>query len=180
MESAPEQVEVAGGFYPIRTGFRDWISFFSLHEDEDLTAAEKMAVSLHWYTEKIPDDVAAAYLALQKFAACETLPKSKRKKSNAGSPPAFSYLYDSTYLFADFIRYYQINLQTVSLHWFVFQALLEGLPEDSCTKQRIAYRCINLGAVKDKKERNRLAQIQRAVAIPRRPMTAGEVGNLFG
>ena len=84
------------------------------------------------------------------------------------------------YLFADFLRFYQINLQTTQLHWFAFNALFEGMPEDSSTKQRIAYRSVNLGAIKDKKERARLAKIQRAVAIPRPPMTAEEVGNLFG
>ena len=58
--------------------------------------------------------------------------------------------------------------------------LFEGLPEKSSTKQRIAYRCINIGCIKDKEERKRILQIQRAIAIPQKPMTAAEVGSLFG
>lgn len=43
-----------------------------------------------------------------------------------------------------------------------------------------AYRCINIGCIKDKEERKRILQIQRAIAIPQKPMTAAEVGSLFG
>lgn len=177
-DTLPESVEVDGERYPIHTNFRDWIAFFLLHEDKELTDVEKIHVSMNWYIE-MPDNRLAAYQALQEFAACQSLPKPKGKATGA-TAPVFSYLHDSPYLFADFLRFYQINLQTAQLHWFAFNALFEGMPEDSSTKQRIAYRSVNLGAIKDKKERARLAKIQRAVAIPRPPMTAAEVGNLFG
>ena len=173
----PDSVEVNGKTYPVHTSFRDWISFFFLHEDADLTDIEKVTLAMNWYRKAIPGNKAAAYQALQEFAACKPLPKAKGTGTSA---PVFSYLHDSPYLFADFLRFYQINLQTTQLHWFAFNALFEGMPEDSSTKQRIAYRSVNLGAIKDKKERARLAKIQRAVAIPRPPMTATEVGSLFG
>lgn len=176
----PESVDVDGTSYPIHTNFKDWISFFLLHEDRELTDVEKITVSMNWYRETVPANRTAAYLALQEFAACENLPKSKRKPSGAGAAPVFSYLYDSAYLFADFWRYYQIHLQGTSLHWFAFTALFEGLPEDSSVKQRIAYRCIHTGNIKDNKERNRVIRIQNAIAIPKAPMTASEVGSLFG
>lgn len=176
----PDSVEVNGKTYPVHTSFRDWISFFFLHEDADLTDIEKVTLAMNWYRNTIPGNKAAAYQALQEFAACERLPKSKRKTTGARSAPVFSYLHDSVYLYSDFLRYYQINLQTTPLHWFAFNALFEGLPEKSSTKQRIAYRCINIGCIKDKEERKRILQIQRAIAIPQKPMTAAEVGSLFG
>lgn len=175
-DTLPDSVEVCGKKYPILTNFKDWISFFLLHEDKSLTDVEKVHISMNWYIGR-PDNMIAAYQALQEFAACKSLPKAKGTGTSA---PVFSYLHDSPYLFADFLRFYQINLQTAQLHWFAFNALFEGMPEDSSTKQRIAYRSVNLGTIKDKKERARLAKIQRAVAIPRPPMTAEEVGNLFG
>lgn len=179
-DSLPESVDVDGTSYPIHTNFKDWISFFLLHEDRELTDVEKIAVSMNWYLETVPANRAAAYLVLQEFAACENLPKSKRKSSGAGAAPVFSYLHDSAYLFSDFWRYYQLNLQQQALHWFAFTTLFEGLPEDSSVKQRIAYRCINTGNIKDNKERNRILRIQNAIAIPKAPMTASEVGSLFG
>ena len=177
-DALPDSIEVDGKKYPIFTNFKDWIAFFLLHEDKNLTDVEKIHVSMNWYIER-PDNMIAAYQALQEFAACQSLPKPKTKKAGA-TAPVFSYLHDSPYIFADFLRFYQINLQTAQLHWFAFNALFEGMPEDSSTKQRIAYRSVNLGAIKDKKERARIAKIQRAVAIPRPPMTAAEVGSLFG
>lgn len=177
VDTLPECVEVDGTQYRIHTNFRDWIAFFLMHEDKELTDVEKIYIAMNWYIDQ-PKNSVAAYQALQEFASCESMPKSKQTRSS--NTLVFSYLHDSSYLFADFLRFYQINLQTTQLHWFAFNALFEGMPEDSSTKQRIAYRSVNLGAIKDKKERARIAKIQRAVAIPRPPMTAAEVGNLFG
>ena len=112
----PDSVEVNGKTYPVHTSFRDWISFFFLHEDADLTDIEKVTLAMNWYRNAIPGNKAAAYQALQEFAACERLPKSKRKTTGARSTPVFSYLHDSVYLYSDFLRYYQINLQTTPLH----------------------------------------------------------------
>lgn len=179
-DDLPKSVNVNGVNYPVRTNFKDWILFFFLHEDVDLTDIEKIMLSMDWYLDAVPTQKVAAYQALQKFAACDRMPKSKRKAAGVRRAPAFSYLHDSTYLFADFLRFYQINLQTTQLHWFAFNALFEGLPDESCTKQRIAYRCLNIGKIKDKEERKRILQIKNAIAIPQKPMTAGEVGNLFG
>ena len=110
----PDSVEVNGKTYPVHTSFRDWISFFFLHEDADLTDIEKVTLAMNWYRNTIPGNKADAYQALQEFAACERLPKSKRKATGVRSTPVFSYLHDSVYLFSDFLRYYQINLQTTA------------------------------------------------------------------
>ena len=81
----PDSVEVNGKTYPVHTSFRDWISFFFLHEDADLTDIEKVTLAMNWYRNTIPGNKADAYQALQEFAACERLPKSKRKATGAVS-----------------------------------------------------------------------------------------------
>lgn len=176
VDKLPESVYVDGTQYRIHTDFRDWIAFFLMHEDKDLNDIEKVYIAMSWYIDQ-PKNSVAAYQALQEFASCESMPKSKR--TGTSNTLVFSYLHDSPYLFADFLRFYQINLQTAQLHWFAFNALFEGMPEDSSTKQRIAYRTVNIAAIKNKEERARIAKIQRAVAIPRDPLNAYEVGNLF-
>ena len=35
-------------------------------------------------------------------------------------------MYDSPYIYADFMREYGINLSTAELHWFEFRALFDG------------------------------------------------------
>lgn len=78
-DTLPDIVEVDGERYPIHTNFRDWISFFLLHEDKELTDIEKIHISMNWYIER-PDNMIAAYQALQEFAACQSLPKPKGKR----------------------------------------------------------------------------------------------------
>ena len=78
-DDLPKSVNVNGVNYPVRTNFKDWILFFFLHEDVDLTDIEKITLSMDWYLDAVPTQKVAAYQALQKFAACDRMPKSKRK-----------------------------------------------------------------------------------------------------
>ncbi|MBP0975818.1 MAG: hypothetical protein J6P20_07125, partial [Oscillospiraceae bacterium] len=41
-----------------------------------------------------------------------------------------------------------------------------ALPDDSQCMKRIAYRSVNLSEIKDKRERTRIAKIQRQIALP--------------
>ena len=76
-----DSVEVNGKNYPVHTSFRDWISFFFLHEDADLTDIEKVTLAMNWYRNTIPGNKAAAYQALQEFAAnvCQS-PSEKQRE----------------------------------------------------------------------------------------------------
>ena len=177
----PDSVEVNGKTYPVHTSFRDWISFFFLHEDAGLTDIEKVTLAMKWYRNAIPGNKAAAYQALQEFAACERLPKSRTKSNGSTFRSRFGVSAVTAciciLIFCDTIKSTCRQHRCTGL---LFNALFEGLPEKSSTKQRIAYRCINIGRIKDKEERKRILQIQHAIAIPQKPMTAAEVGSLFG
>ena len=48
----PDSVEVNGKTYPVHTSFRDWISFFFLHEDADLTDIEKVTLAMNRGTKQ--------------------------------------------------------------------------------------------------------------------------------
>ena len=83
----PDSVEVNGKTYPVHTSFRDWISFFFLHEDADLTDIEKVTLAMNWYRNTIPGNKAAAYQALQEFAV--GLVRGLNLKSEKESPSSF-------------------------------------------------------------------------------------------
>jgi hypothetical protein len=83
------------------------------------------------------------------------------QKSNK---PAFSYSVDSDAIYADFWRYYNVDLATEDLHWWSFRSLLMGLPEDSNFKMRIYYRTCNLKDL-PKKEKQRIAKIRKEIEI---------------
>lgn len=176
----PDSVEVNGKNYPVHTSFRGLDFLFLIARRCRLDRHRKSDTCNELVSERNSGEQSSRLSGVAGICCLRTSAKVQTKNNGARSAPVFSYLHDSVYLYSDFLRYYQINLQTTPLHWFAFNALFEGLPEKSSTKQRIAYRCINIGRIKDKEERKRILQIQRAIAIPQKPMTAAEVGSLFG
>lgn len=168
--------------YPIKTCFSDWIRFFAIHE-ENVSPEEKLIRSVELlYEDKYPADIFAAYQALQRFSACEGIPKNANtgKKAGAGKAPVFSYLYDSVYIYGDFRRYYGIDLrQERDMHWYTFSALLTALPDTAETKQRIAYRSVNLSEIKSREQKQTIHRIQDAIRIPHENITAEEIGAIF-
>lgn len=82
-------------------------------------------------------------------------------------PPVFDWRIDSRYILGDFRHYYDMNLLSIDyLHWWEFRCLFAALPDDSQCQKRMAYRSIDLGSIKNDQERNRIARIQRSIAIP--------------
>lgn len=83
----------------------------------------------------------------------------------------------------EFREAYGIDLQSVPyMHWWEFQTLFIGLPDNTEIKQRILYRNTDLRDIKDKDERKRVKKIQEAVALKkkkRRKMTDYEIGDMF-
>jgi len=177
--SLPCCVNVNGIEYPVKTSFRNWIEFFTLHENNNISSEDKVMRSMSLYTERYPSNILAAYSALQNFSACEGLPKNTESKNKTGAlkTPVFSYLYDSIYIYGDFMKYYGINLRTAELHWYEFSALLIALPEKSETKQRIAHRSINTSEIKSDERRLQIIRIQESIRIPHEDITASEIGD---
>ena len=65
------------------------------------------------------------------------------------------------------------------MHWHKFLALFDALPEDTPIKKRIAYRGVNLAAIKDKNERKRIRKIKDAIRIPQPDLDAYQCGDYF-
>ena len=183
-EQLPTTVNVEGKSYQIATDFRSWIAFFDMISDDKLDEKSKVYGALEWFTESIPRNITEAYKALMMFMACADLQishTSTGRSTNSYSSPVLSYLYDSPYIFSAFLQVYNINLRTVEyMHWYEFRALFDGLPEDIPIKKRMAYRCIKLSDIKDKKERERIKRIKSEVRLPSKALTAEQVGNVFG
>lgn len=165
--------------YPVKTSFRNWIEFFMLHENNNISSEDKVIRSMSLYIDRRPSNILDAYAALQTFSACEGIPKNTGSENRTGAfkAPVFSYLYDSVYIYGDFMKYYGINLRTAELHWYEFSALLTALPEKSETKQRIAYRSINASEIKSEERRLQIIRIQESIRIPHENITASEIGD---
>ena len=158
-DNLPESVEIGGHIYPINTDFRAGMEFELM-----IQKGEKNITTLliPFFGEKIPRDIERAFDAVELFYCCGAIPERKEKISN--TKQGYSFDVDKNAIYADFWRFYNINLWTTSLHWWMFRALLDGLPNESEFRQRIYYRTVDLKNL-PKKEKERVLRIRKQIAI---------------
>lgn len=182
IDKFPDTVCVNGKDYGVETDFREWIRFTKLVEDEDVPWQIKCRLLLQWYTDGIPDDLEEAIEALGDFLAMR---QDGEESDEPMLPPkqVYSFDEDMVWIYSAFREAYGIDLQSVPyMHWWEFQTLFIGLPDNTEIKQRILYRNTDLRDIKDKDERKRVKKIQEAVALKkkkRRKMTDYEIGDMF-
>ena len=151
-------VDINGRKYAINTDFRAGIEF----ECSDLRTEEDFYKILTLYFgDKFPEDIRGAIEAISNFYACGEKPTQEEKRN---TKQAYSFEVDSSVIFADFWNYYNIDLSQEGLHWWVFRALLLGLPEKSEFKQRTYYRTCDTKGM-SKKEKERVMKIRKRIEI---------------
>lgn len=177
-ESFPNTVRLDGKDFYIETDFRAVMYILDVLSDPKAGQKKKVNAILGLYKE-IPSNVDEAVRVIGDFIVgdreedCEKEEKKIKK--------TLSYDKDAPYIAGDFLHFYGIDLTSNEyLHWKKFQLLLTGLPEDSETKTRIAYRLINTSKIKNKEERSRIIRIQKAISIEDTEADVERIGELFG
>lgn len=158
-EHLPSLIEVENTTFKLETDFRAGIEFSLMIE-----AGENNIYKLctPFFPEGLPRDIEKAVEAVIFFfrggeSLDEKAPTKKEK-------PSYSFNVDSEAIYADFWRFYSLDLSKEYLHWWTFRSLLMGLPEDSNFKTRIYYRTCNLRDL-PKKEQKRIAAIRKEIEI---------------
>lgn len=159
VDRLPEVVKTGNSTFDIETDFRAGISFYLLLESGEEDARKLCAP---FFPSGLPYDIGGAVDAVIFFIRGGEEPAED--KGQKSSKPSFSYSVDSDAIYADFWRFYNVDLSTESLHWWTFRSLLMGLPEDSNFKMRIYYRTCNLRDL-PKKEQRRIAKIRKEIEI---------------
>lgn len=173
-EPLPDTVTADGIEYTVLTDYREWLRFADLIRDKSIDDRVRLSLLAQWLDplpELITADIVTALFDFYKAAALAPDPPEveddAEAEDDAAKPPVFDWCIDAKYIIGDFLRYYGIDLLSVEyLHWWHFKAFFAALPDDSVCQKRIAYRSVNLGTIKDDKERARIARIQRSIAIP--------------
>lgn len=184
LEGLPDAVMVSGRPFPVFTDWRDWVRFAAMLSDRDLTEEELAAGMMAWYSQDVPEDLCGAVQGLTWFyrAGADAADGCRQsgRKGYGRHAPCFDYAFDAPYLYAAFRECYGIDLLRIPfLHWWEFQWLFNGLPEECALMKRIGIRATDLNQIKLKEERARIRKQQRAIAIPQR-LTDGEIGAAFG
>ena len=158
----PKAVEVGGRWYEINTDFRAGIAFEIMIQNGKFDVKEIINL---YYEDNIPPDINKAINAIELFYCCGELPETKEnEKPLEKKKHAYSFEVDAKAIFADFWRYYAIDLSQEGLHWWTFRALLNGLPEKSEFKQRAYYRTCDVKGL-PKNEKKRVLKIRSMIEI---------------
>lgn len=172
-EPLPDTITANGTKYTILTDCCEWLRFADLIRDkriDDTKRISQLALWLDPMPKLITADIVSALFDFYKAAALDPDPPEcdddTEPDDDIAKPPVFDWCIDAKYILGDFYRYYGIDLINDYLHWWHFKALFAALPDDSMCQKRIAYRSVDLGTIKDDKERARIARIQRSIAIP--------------
>ena len=128
----PDQAEVNGKRYEIRTNFRNSILFELMMQDNSLSSKEKVRKGLALYYPVIPGDLSAAVDTALWFYRCgkEETTIQKRMAARRGKSPVYSFEHDAGLIYAAFLLAYQIDLQdTRYMHWWRFRVPVQFASE---------------------------------------------------
>lgn len=133
-EPFPDHITVDGQEFRLTLYFDRVLRFLSLLEDKSCTAEEVTEAGFSWLVDcrrNIPIDMQNR--VLQRVVADIITPKRRRLNSRRPQQKCVDYDFDAAEIYASFWQAYGIDLvrQQGKLHWCAFQALFDGLPDDT-------------------------------------------------
>lgn len=157
-DNLPSSVKVGNSIIDIETDFRAGISFALMAEEGEEDIYKLFAP---FFPRGFPANIVEAVEAVLYFYRAGEKPDENAPKTNKR---VYSFKIDSESIYADFWRFYGVDLSQDCLHWWTFRSLLFGLPEDSNFKQRIYYRTCDVKGL-PKKEQKRILTIRKQIEI---------------
>ena len=175
----PSTLTIDDQTYEIDTDFRTWIGINEAMLDVSMNAKVRLYLMLQIFKKEIPRDFEKMMKAIAYFIKGNSIDK-EGGGAHRKSRYVFSFTYDVDYIIGAFQECYGIDLIRVEyLHWWHFLALLNALNSQCELKQRIYYRSVKLSDIKDKKERNRIRKIQKAIALPSFELSEEAIAEAF-
>ena len=173
LDSLPEAITVDGREYFADTDFRTFIILEEIILDASLEARDRIESIIDLVLpEDKPDDIEAAIdeiLFLYRCGENDRGSAKRRKNGEVELKPKmiYSYDFDAPYIFGAFMTQYKIDLNDVIyMHWWKFQAMFRSLGDDNKIVEIMSYRAADLGKIKDKNERSRIAHMKQIYALP--------------
>lgn len=178
LESLPDKLSIGENTYPIKTDFRTWMRINEMLVSEENTDEEIYEALFELFDEDRPNSLDEGEEIMEQISWFLRCGKEVSSEKSSKGPVTFSFTYDSDYILSAFQEFYRIDLTESNMHWWKFVSLLNSISGDCELKERVRYRGINVGKIKDPKERARIRSIQRAIALPNsiRVMTDEEIG----
>jgi hypothetical protein len=160
-EPLPDGIEVDGERYAVYTDYCDWIKFEKLLEDDEPTETEKATLMLDWYIDAPPPALDAAIKGLVWFFRCGVdIEDGGQGKQSAR---VYDYEQDAQLIYAAFRQAYNIDLSN-GLHWWVFRACLNGMPDVTRLAQIMGIRGTDTSAM-SQRERKHYEKLKSLCAL---------------
>lgn len=141
-------VDFEGVRYQLDLSFRIVMEYFKLIKDEGLTPEERINLATNALVNSDTSDldlVAKSKLLDTIFhEKLYTEREKRREKLFKHSKPSFSFDDDEDLIKAGFQQQYGIDLDTTNLSWSKFNAMLDGLTDDTQFRKVTTYRTIKL------------------------------------
>lgn len=158
----------------INTDFRVGILFELLMQDDSVSNEEKIILAIELYfsnnIEKALQNETEAINTILWFYSGGKNSTIKEKKEETKieteTKQIYSYEFDDDYIFSAFYQQYNIDLNSIKMHWWKFRALFKGLDDDIQFSKIMSYRAIDLSQIKDKEERAKYKKLKKIYALP--------------
>ena len=146
----------------INTDFRVGILFELLMQDDSVSNEEKIILAIELYfsnnIEKALQNETEAINTILWFysggknSTIKTKKEETKTETKIETKQIYSYEFDDDYIFSAFYQQYNIDLNSIKMHWWKFRALFKGLDDDIQFSKIMSYRAIDLSQIKDKEE----------------------------
>lgn len=164
MINYPTKAQIEDRIYPINTDFKVALECEKIVKDNSISNEEKsLAIIYKLFGDKglnNPNDWEKLSKIAVKFLSCRNEIETKNNKE-----PDMNFIQDEKYIKASFMSDYNIDLSKISLHWWDFFNLLNGLTEE-CILSRVRFiRNYDISQIKDSKEKQRWQEQKELVAL---------------
>lgn len=179
MINYPIKAQIEDRVYPINTDFKVALECEKIVKDNSISNEEKsLAIIYKLFGDKglnNSNDWEKLSKIAVKFLSCGNKLDSKNNKE-----PDMDFIQDEKYIKASFMSDYNIDLSKISLHWWDFFNLLNGLTEKSILSRVRFIRNYDTSQIKDSKEKQKWQEQKELVALekPKKELSKEEKENV--
>ena len=138
-DSLPDSIELDGRRLEIYTDTMTALQCLTMIDDEDIPEAIRVSCVIEATIKESGEITPSMYV--DAFSAILRFLKGYNVEGRRSSEQLLSYSQDHALIVASFRQAYGMDIEDIQkTHWWEFQALLSGLPEDTRLSQVIALR----------------------------------------
>lgn len=184
IDDLPKSINVDGMTIEVETDFKKWVKMETVFETEKDQKKQMEALLLLVKEKGLKkingDNVQRMTGELIKFFNCGEEIKGESNENAPKPVRVYSFNTDQFRIFSDFKRYYDIDLMSTGLHWWLFKQLLFELPDESSFKRVLGFRTIEITSKMSPAQKQYYARMKSKYALEQQKLDAGSIGSILG